>query len=717
MNFVSKSLKKAFFTAAIGLPLTFGAAAFADDDAIKIGGSQNLVNTSQPASQGFNIGPLNIGSPLLFMSGAGALLLLWYLMRSIPPTPRKQEFPGMMILRQLVSEEQEPAKAPLWQKILRLTAAGAVIGGLSQLEFNPQSPIGGEGPVILVDDNGWISGQNWEARAEERDDIFKAIEREGRSVYLLPTAPEEDGSPVRLIGPLDAEKARSYLDELEPQPWPVDRSGSLEALSELDTGGEASIIWLYNGLGDEGSLALAERLLSLGTVRMVENPPSEIPLLISPVDENDMEANDGLKVKVQRLFGEGDATLQLTASDKTGNALATAEVAFRNGEAEKTAVFDLPKGFRKQVARVSINGEKGAGTVLLIDENWRRRPVGLVDAGDTHIQPLLQESHYIRNALNPYVDLKQGSPENLLENPLSVMILPDAEGLSINARKEIEGWVNQGGTLLRFAGPRLAADTKDNLLPVELRPGERNIFGELTGSKRGKLAPFEEGSPFHGLQLPEDVRIEREVLAQPDFDLHERTWAQLEDGTPVVTAKRVGKGWIVLIHTTASPDWSNLSLSGLFADMMRAVISHSQGVICDPDSSADIKLPPVTTLNGKGKLTPPPPAASPLNREAVRNGDVSPRHPPGFYGHDTAIQAHNLSAAIKKFEKPAGNRFPEIERDEFVDKEEQRDLRGPLLAAGLSLLLLDLLIISRPGTLPAVLRRRREDEHPAAPEP
>ena len=40
------------------------------------------------------------------------------------------------------------------------------------------------------------------------------------------------------------------------------------------------------------------------------------------------------------------------------------------------------------------------------------------------------------------------------------------------------------------------------------------------------LAPFPESSPFHGLDVPADVTVSEQVLAQPDPDLSERTIAQ-----------------------------------------------------------------------------------------------------------------------------------------------------------------------------------------------
>src|SRR5206468_6822052 len=86
-------------------------------------------------------------------------------------------------------------------------------------------------------------------------------------------------------------------------------------------------------------------------------------------------------------------------------------------------------------------------------------------------------------------------------------------------------------------------------------------------------AAFARESPFNGMAVPNDVTVTRQVLAEPDSGLTERTWATLADGTPLVTAARRGKGVIVLFHVTADTRWSDLPLSGAFVDMLKRIVS------------------------------------------------------------------------------------------------------------------------------------------------
>jgi len=182
--------------------------------------------------------------------------------------------------------------------------------------------------------------------------------------------------------------------------------------------------------------------------------------------------------------------------------------------------------------------------------------------------------------------------------------------------------------------------------------------------------------------------VRRQVLAEPSLDLGEKTWARLSDGTPLVTAEARGKGWVVLVHTTANTDWSSLPLSGLFVEMLQRLVAVSQGVAGSGDETRP--LPPVDTLDGFGVLGPPAPTTLAVPPDALAAGAVGPRHPPGYYGDIGQRRAHNLAtanAALTPIENlPAG-----VTVAGYAGQSET-DLMPWLLTAALILLLADFLI-------------------------
>ena len=282
---------------------------------------------------------------------------------------------------------------------------------------------------------------------------------------------------------------------------------------------------------------------------------------------------------------------------------------------------------RNAVARVTLAGDSTAGTVYLIDSRWQRHAIGLVDAGADSAQPLLDGTYYISRALEPFADVERAALATLLEGQVDMVALTDDVVLSEQDRGQLIDWVEAGGTLLRFAGPQLA-DGSDPLVPVPLRVGDRLLDGAMSWTDPMPLAPFPETGPFAGLELPDDVTVTRQVLAEPHPDLAAHTWARLTDGTPLVTADIRGNGRIILIHVTARPDWSDLPLSGVFVDMLRRIADLGAGA-GDPTETAT-PLVPVMTLDAFGRLGDPPAAAVPILPQA--DIAIGPRTPPGIYG-------------------------------------------------------------------------------------
>ena len=173
-------------------------------------------------------------------------------------------------------------------------------------------------------------------------------------------------------------------------------------------------------------------------------------------------------------------------------------------------------------------------------------------------------------------DLAQAIPEILQSNP-SVIVMADIGRLPQETYEPMQKWLAGGGTLIRFAGPRLAAAPADDpLVPVTLRQGERALGGALSWAEPQPLADFPAFGAFAGMPKADGILVKRQVLAEPTPDLAERTWASLADGTPLVTTRNVEAGRIVLFHVSAEASWSDLPISGHFVDMLRRIVQLSK---------------------------------------------------------------------------------------------------------------------------------------------
>src|SRR4029077_6450635 len=313
-----------------------------------------------------------------------------------------------------------------------------------------------------------------------------------------------------------------------------------------------------------------------------------------------------------------------------GEPLGDAQFTVGDGAREATANFDLRLAIRHHVGRRHTAGERSAGAVFLLDARSQWHRVGIVSGESREAaQPLLSPLYYVQRALSPYADVVTPAEGNvstgvheLIDGKVSTIVLADIGKLVPSTEEELERWLKAGGVLIRFAGPRLEQGG-DELLPVALRRGGPALGGPLSLSTPQPLASFEPSSPFRGLAVPDDVKVNRQVLADPNVATEAQVWARLADGTPLVTASRNGEGWIVLFHVTANSDWSNLPLSGLFVEMLRRTVNmgpskvdvssgdHAQPATAGAKSASPTlvsasALPPIQTLDGYGQLSSPP---------------------------------------------------------------------------------------------------------------
>jgi hypothetical protein len=642
----------------------------------------------------WQFGPLAFAAPWLLLA-LPALPVLWWLLRVSPPAPRSQAFPAIRLLHDLPLVEETPHRTPWWLLLLRLVAAALLIMGLARPVWQPVAAGGGSGPLLVVIDNGWAAAPDWPARMAAAGGALDAAAREGRRVALLPTAPPATGEPMAATALMPAEEARARLAALRPQAWAPDRAAALAALGAFrrSNPGPFATLYVADGVEHAGQgdafTPLAAALAEAGPMTLARAEARAARILPPPRAEADR-----LMVRVLQTPVGAPTEATVLARTGDGRAIASVTIAVPAGAGEAEAAIDLPIEIRNQVVRLDLEPEAGAAGTVLLDERFRRRPVGLSAGVETSADaPLTGDLFYLERALAPYAEIRRGSPEQLLSRQLAVLILADREVPEGPEREALTRWVEQGGMLIRFAGPRLA-ERPDPLLPVALRAGERQLGGALSWERPQALAPFPEGSPFAGLTPPAEVTVERQVLAEPSPRLTERSWARLADGTPLVTSVARGQGRIVLFHVTANAEWSNLPLSGLFVDMLRRLVALSSGV---QGAEGEAPLAPLETLDGFGRLGAPSPAAAPIAANRVEETAASPRHPPGWYGSAGQVEdaawrrALNLSAHLPPPRAAAPP--PPVARVEAIGGvPAERDLGPWLLALALALLALDLLV-------------------------
>ena len=641
------------------------------------------------------------------LAALATLPVIWWLLRINPPAPRRIVFPAVRLLLGLRQTEETPTHTPLWLLLLRLVIAALIILGVAHPLIDASEEIAGEGPILLVIDDGWAAAARWAERVELAETRLAQARRDNRAVVLATTAPSAPsgatGGALRFTvsGLVSAAEALTQLRAIEPKPWPVDRAAFVVALSNqappLDG---AEVVWLSDGLFDADPAATAafvDHLADLGTLTLHVDPaPQRAKVMLPPI-----ASASALTVRLARPAAGASETVLVRATTEDGRILARQAVTFGDDDLIAEVDLQLPSEIRNEISRLDIEGEASAAVVVLLDERWRRRPVGLISGGALErSQPLLSDLYYLERALSPFSEVRRGAVDELIAGELAVLMLADVGKLGPDEQARAETWIEAGGILVRFAGPRLAEGV-DELVPVRLRVGGgRALGGSLSWEQPMPLRPFPDDSPFAGLAIPDDVLVERQVLAEPSLDLVDKAWARLGDGTPLVTAASRGDGHLVLFHTTANTDWSSLALSGLFVDMLHRIVGMSEGV---SDAGSGAPMPALSGLDGFGRLGEPSPAATAIAGADFPATVAGPRHPPGEYGNRLQRRALNLGA--ESLAATAFGGFPGTAALRDYGGDRIQDLRPWLLLAAFALILVDtVVLLAIRGLLPSFAR-------------
>ncbi|MBO9450450.1 DUF4159 domain-containing protein [Tropicibacter sp. R16_0] len=618
--------------------------------------------------------------------GLLALPILWLLLRAVPPAPIRRLFPAVTLLLGIRDDETVSDRTPWWLLLLRMLAVAAVIIGLAGPVLNPSRDEAGSGPLLVVMDATWAGASHWSDQTELLSVQLAEAGRAGRQVAILHLS---DPEPVVFQS---AAAWRSRLPGLQPEPWQPSETQSnriAEVLGTVDGGFDT--LWISDGLDYAGRDAALELLAARGDVTVYQSIQPTFGLRPAKFEDGVVRLT-ALRTQVD---DPREVSILAQGRDPAGTMriLARATAQFAPGDDQATADLSLPSELRARITRFEIEGQRSAGSVTLADDSLRRHEVAIFAGRQSREGlALLSGRHYLTQVVVPTAEFIDGTLLEVLPANPDVVILADIATLSDLEEAELTAWVEKGGLLLRFAGPRLAASDlaraeENTLMPVRLRGGGRSVGGAMSWGEAKTLAPFEETSPFFGLRVPAEVTVTTQVMAQPDPTLADRVIASLNDGTPLVTRKTLGLGQVVLFHVTANAEWSNLPLSGLFVEMLDRLAVSSAAKIREAVNLEGTTWTPTRIMDGFGALTDAGNLPG-MPGEQLALSTIGPDLRPGIYTNEKRSLAMNVITEDTQL-SPAT--WPASVPVRGLAVEPARDLSGILLSLALMMLVIDVI--------------------------
>jgi Domain of unknown function (DUF4159)/Aerotolerance regulator N-terminal len=626
------------------------------------------------------------------LAALGTLPLLWLILRASPPAPVRQVFPPLRLLLGLRTPDEARSKAPLWLIILRMTILALAIIGLARpsLSAPARANEASGGRVLIAIDDSWTLAPHWASARAAVQSLAAELEQEGGEAHLLLTTPS--ARPWSAAQAMTPAGLRGRLAQLEPQPWRADRGEAAGRLEAARLSGVDRVVWITDGLaapGDEAFVAALQQLAPV-SVRTPDGGPRAIVDAVATAEG----------VRVAAVRGPlAPNRVAIAAETADGRSLGVTALQFAGGRAE--GLIALPAEIAARAAQVRVVGEDSAGAIRLIPEGSSRPLVGLVSPGEAS-QPLLSELYYVDRALQPFATLRRGGLAELIADRAQAIVLPDASRIAPEEARRLLQWLEDGGLLIRFAGPRLANDA-DEFVPVPLRGGSRALGASLSWEQPLAIAPFASDSPFAGLVAPADVLVRRQLLAAPGPAVEDAVWARLTDDSPLVTAAARGSGLIVLFHVSGGPEWSDLPLSGLYVQMLRRVAAFAgRGGEAQAEVTGTGPFRARQALDGFGNLREVRATPALIPAESFPGSRAGPDTPPGLYeraGLLGAVQAAAQDEALSPLALPQGWRADRL------NAAAPQPLAGLFLGLAALLAIADLVVsLFLAGRLPRLLR-------------
>ncbi len=615
-------------------------------------------------------------SPLL-LAALAALPLIWLILRQSPPPPRSAILPSLKLLSPEDIPPPQAARPPWWLLLLRLAIAALLILALAAPRWQPE--ITGNVPdrLTIVLDNGWAATR-WAEMRQAALTRIDALAPAGTRFAVVGTAAEpagREGEPARFV---DAETARAQIRALGPKPWQVDRAAAAARIDATST-----VLWLTDGLETADADALRRR----ARTTEVDLYATRTPIFLTAG-----QTADGWAARLARPAGT-DQRGELAALTARGGTLASQSADYEGSTASARLV--LPPARRNEVARLTSG--PGAASTFLTDGAGGRPRVVVID-GSSDTPPLESGDFYIRRALEPHAEIARAELADAAEDDASLFFLSDIAATEAAAAAMLAR-VEAGAVAVSFAGPRMA-ENGSALSPVELRSGARALGGVMTWQEPQTVGGFVEGTPLAGLPRPADATVSKQLLARGATE-GANVWATLTDGTPLVTARRLGAGLLILVHSSADPGWSDLPLSGLFEAMIVRLLPLANDAAA-LDIAADAPWRLERELTATGALIEPAMPAE-IAADAWDSARAGPDTPPGIYRSGDLRRALNLTSRIG-----SGFRFRPLET---AGMRPAAALAPPvelgrwLLLAALVLLAVDILVmLGLRGALPALRR-------------
>ncbi len=608
--------------------------------------------------------------------------IIWVIVKSFPPIPKSYNFSSFFLLEKIDLDSSKNDKTPLWLVIFRMLFFILIVFFFSKPFIKNTNPIETEKyeKYLIIADLGWSMAKEWSDFKESVLEIGKEAEKRKKKILLLHTN-LESFQDIKVFETSDS--LNYYLETLSPLPMQFKTSSLQKITKDKSIFEDCKIFFISSKFDFENS---SEHFNNYKFIRDNSNDY----FFINPIDSiliiDSLKINqDKIECKISRL-GKNNFEQDFFLNIETINS----EIIYNNthkiDKNKKNKVIDLsfPIEIINQIKSIKIVGQNHAGAKYYFDDFSKKKKIAILTDDQSYKEsPLLSPTYYIKKSLDTRHFVKVLEIEDTIEKTYSTIIIPENVKITNKLDQNLNKWLFDGGTLIRFAGEGLAGKISSLLPYQEAFSSIRYIDGQLTINNKLFISDFDKESIFYDIKIPRDITIYKQLIFDSNAE-KANILAKLSDNTPLISMKKFGKGEIILFHIGANNDWSNLPMSSLFPDMINRILLFSKNY-----TSSNLKnLSLNKEIDGFGNLVSAKKILTMDSFDNLVNIKPSLKSPPGQYENNEISIALNLSTNIN-YSNIENNYSGVISNYSFKNA---KDLSGAILKIILTMFIIDIII-------------------------
>ena len=565
------------------------------------------------------------------------LPILWKYFKEGPDRPVLKKFPAIILIAQNTSSDSTPIKKNYLNLVLKIL----LVFLITILLANPSEKKDFKKKPLIIIDNGWDSGPGWEKINRGINQLLES--KKLNTFTIFPTVVSNNNKFNYLFKKKEFE-IREYLKDISPLALKPNYNLLLKELPNFIED-ETEIFWFTNHHMNKEKKAFYDSIKAKN-LKIFTSLKKDFPIILSIENQDDNIYTFGLinmKKDLDNFFIDCyDEKQRIIIRKKVSkDKIKYDEQNFGNFSIE------IPKEKNDLIYYFKISNSKSVSSVAIKSNYVKKKKIGLIQTNfQENDNEYFRANFFVRKALEQNYDLMSLPLEQLLYQNKSLIISDDFDTTIFGFKERILQWIGEGGTFLKFAGDKFLNHAENNqfssvlgIIPITKKVV--SLDGELSFKKNLSIAQISSQSPIRDFEIPKRIKINKYIEIPNNIDNSQlKYWVRLDNGAPLITQRTYKKGNLILVHLPANNEWSNISLSIFFPDLLEKIIQISRGI--DAEEVQQI-FKPLKILDALGNLVEPSIDTLNLDSKILMDSKLTRSNPPGLYKNELGFHGLNIS--------------------------------------------------------------------------